>query len=140
MCFENQHSLKERLFKKLFSHSGQILKLIDNDLSYMSLHKKFNRSTPKIFSIYQTAINLYHVKNNIPLGHQVEIQQVTLQSRRNSRATFVRANRFKVGLNVIKNRLRSITNIIDKTWLDLPINTYKLQCKIRIIQNSLLSM
>jgi len=133
-------NLKERLFKKLFSHSGQILKLIDNDLSYMSLHKKFNRSTPKIFSIYQTAINLYHVKNNIPLGHQVEIQQITLQNRRNCRATFVRANRFKVGLNVIKNRLRSITNIIDKTWLDLPINTFKLQCKIRIIQNSLLSM
>ena len=133
-------NLKERLFKKLFSHSGQILKLIDNDLSYMSLHKKFNRSTPKIFSIYQTAINLYHVKNNIPLGHQVEIEQITLQNRRNCRATFVRANRFKVGLNVIKNRLRSITNIIDKTWLDLPINTFKLQCKIRIIQNSLLSM
>ncbi len=62
----SDHTLK-RLFKKLFSHSGQILKLIDNDLSYMSLHKKFNRSTPKIFSIYQTAINLYHVKNNFDI-------------------------------------------------------------------------
>ncbi len=65
-------NLKEKLFKKLFSHSGQILKMIDKDLSYMSLHKKFNRSPPKIFSIYQTAINLFHAKNNIPQGHQVE--------------------------------------------------------------------
>ncbi len=44
-------------------------------------------------------------------------------------------NKYLGLLPTIKNRLRSITNIIDKTWLDLPINTFKLQCKIRIITN-----
>jgi hypothetical protein len=133
-------NLKERLFKKLFSHSGQILKLVHKELSYISLHKKFNRSTPKLFSRYQTAINLFHVKNNVPTDHSSEIDRATLTNQRNCRVMFVRTNRFKVGLNLVNNRMRSISDVIDKKWLDLPIESFKLQCKIRIIQQSLSSM
>ncbi len=53
-------NLKENLVKKLFSHSGQVLKIVDKNLSHIALHKKFCRSTPKIFSIYQTSMNLFH--------------------------------------------------------------------------------
>lgn len=59
-------NLKETLFSKLYSHSGQILKLIDSELSFQELHKKLNRATPKIFSLYQTAINLYNLKKQCP--------------------------------------------------------------------------
>ena len=38
---------------------------------------------------------------------------------------------FKVGLNCIENRMRSITNVVDKQWVELPIKNYRLQCKIR---------
>ena len=43
--------------------------------------------------------------------------------------TFVRQNHFKVGLNFIENRLRSILNVIEKEWLNLSEKDYKLQCK-----------
>ena len=36
-----------------------------------------------------------------------------------------------VGLNCIENRMRSITNVVDKKWVELPIKNYRLQCKIR---------
>jgi len=52
-------NLKENLFKKLFSHSVQVLKIVDKNLSHVDLHKKFSRSIPKIFSIYQTSLNLF---------------------------------------------------------------------------------
>jgi len=129
-------NLKENLFKKLFSHSGQVLKIVDKNLSYVNLHKKFNRSTPKIFSIYQTSLNLFHAVKTSP----EEVQSVTLNDRRNTRLSFVKANNYKVGLNLVKNRLHSVTNVIDKKWIDLSLESYKLECKKRVIQSSLISL
>ncbi len=74
-------NLKEKLFSKLFSHSGQILKIINNNLSYVELHKKFVRATPRIFSLYQTAINFYNTKNTTPCNHIAKINSVTLSVR-----------------------------------------------------------
>ena len=133
-------NLKEKLFRKLNSHSGQILKIINNYLSNTELHKKFVRATPKIFSLYQTAVNLYNIKNNIPCNYAESLSSITLSNRRNMRLSFVRNNRYKVGLNNIHNRLRSISNVVDKNWLDNTVAAYKLNCKKRIIQNSLVSL
>jgi hypothetical protein len=129
-------NLKEKLFKKLFSHSGKVLSIVDKNCSYLELHKKHNRSTPKIFALYQTSLNLYHTFKKTP----DELNAVTLNDRRNARLTFVRNNKCKVGLNMIKNRMRSISNVIDKDWLVLSEDSFKLSCKKRIIQNSLMSM
>jgi len=120
--------------------SGQILKLIDSELSFWELHKKFLQATPKIFSLYQTAINLYNVKDNIPSNHLPDVNSVTMTDRRNLRQTLVRNNRYRISLNIVKNRLRSIPNIIDKTWMDKNVKDFKLCCKRRIIQDSLESL
>jgi len=109
-------------------------------LSYIQLHKKFVRATPKIFSLFQTAINFFNTKNNIPCDHIAKITSVTLSDRRNTRLSFVRNNRFKEGMNSIHNRLRSISNVLDKNWTDKSAADFKLNCKICIIQNSLMSL
>jgi hypothetical protein len=44
------------------------------------------------------------------------------------------------GLNCVENRMRSISNVIDKAWLDLSEMSYKLQFKICVIQDSLKSL
>jgi len=49
-------------------------------------------------------------------------------------------NTVKVGLNLVKNRLHSMTNVANKKWIDLSLESYKLECKKHIIQNSLLSL
>ncbi len=81
-------------------------------------------------------MNLFHAIKTAPQ----EIQSVTLNDRRNVRLSFVKENKYKVGLNLVKNRLHSITNVVDKKWIDLSLESYKLECKKRIIQNSLLSL
>jgi len=79
-------------------------------------------------------MNLFHAIKTAPQ----EIQSVTLNDRRNVRLSFVKENKYKVGLNLVKNRLHSITNVVDKKWMDLSLESYKLECKKCIIQNSLL--
>jgi hypothetical protein len=54
-------TLKGKLFDKLHSQSGKILKIVDKDLRYSQLHKKFNHATPRIFSLYQTCVNFYTI-------------------------------------------------------------------------------
>ncbi len=85
------------------------LKIVDMNLSYVNLHIKFNRSTPKISSL-----NLFHAVKTSP----EEVQSVTLNDRRNTRLSFLKANNYKVGLNLVKNRLHSVTNVVDKKWID----------------------
>jgi len=83
-----------------------------------------------------TPLNLFHaIKTSLE-----EIQSVTLNDRRNTRLSFIRANKYKVGLNLVKNRLHSVTNVVDKKWMDLSVENSKLECKILITQNSLLSL
>ena len=66
MCFSRLYygsqvwllpTLKESLYRKLDSQSGQCLKVLKSDMSYVNLHKNFLRATPRLFALYQTAIN-----------------------------------------------------------------------------------
>ncbi len=138
--YGSYQNLNEKAFKKLYSQSGRALKILDDSLSYIALHKKFKRATPKLFALYQTSLNLFIGKNNSPFPITDQLNHITLTDRRNLRLTFVRQNRFRIGLNCIENRMRSLNNVIDKNWLELSIENYKLKCKIRIIQQSLESM
>ncbi len=63
LCYGSQvwllPTLKETLYSKLFSQSGQCLTICNKELSYINLHKKYLRATPKLFSLYHTAINYF---------------------------------------------------------------------------------
>ena len=69
---------------------------------------------------------------------QGNLQSVTLNNRRNTKLTFVRINQSRAGLNNIVNRLRSVTNMMNKNWLHLSRDVFKSLCKQHIIQSQLL--
>jgi hypothetical protein len=132
-------NLKERHFNRLYSQSGRSLKLINKEWSYRVLHVSFSRATPKIFSLYQTCINYYdllHSQAQLEVEEN-NLQNVTLNNRRNRMLTFVRINRSRAGLNSIANRLRSVTNMLDKNWIHLSRDIFKSTCKKYIIQSQL---
>ena len=133
-------TLKEKLFSKLHSQSGKILKIVDRDLSYSQLHKKYNRATPRIFSLYQTCINYYNivkVEGDIP-DEKAKVLLNTMQSNRNDKLVFIRQNQYKCGLNNISNRLRSVTNVIRKSWMSVEKDVFKNLCKKHVIQHQLM--
>jgi hypothetical protein len=132
-------TLKESLYKKLFSQSGQCLSICNRELSHINLHKKYLRATPKLFSLYQTAVNYYEtMTENDHALETPDIRLNTLSDRRNIMLTFVRTNKYKVGLNLLSNRLRAISKCIPKNCISQTKNQFKTFCKINLIQKGLL--
>jgi hypothetical protein len=57
---------------------------------------------------------------------------------RNRKAVlFTTNNSCKIGLNIASNRLRSVSNLIEKEWLEIEKESFKFKAKIIIIQNGL---
>jgi len=86
-------TLKESLYRKLFSQSGQCLSICNRELSYINLHKKYLRGTPKLFPLYETAVNYYETMTEH--DHALETPDIrvnTLSDCRNVMLTFVRTN------------------------------------------------
>jgi hypothetical protein len=132
-------SLKALLKSKLFSASGAALRLLDRDMSFRALHKKYNRATPSQFQKYTTAISLYDlIKNEKPEDEWINLQFIIKNDERNTKLSFHVNNRLKCGLNCLSNRFKSITNEIDKQWLDLTRDVFKMKCKKRLIIEKLL--
>ena len=134
-------TLKQNLQKRLLSQSGNSLKLVENGPTFTQLHKKYNRATPYIYSKYLSSLNLYDLNiNRTPVQDYANLQTITMNNRRNIKLVFVRNNKYKVGLNRISNRMRSITNVVNKSWMNLPRNHFKKLCKDNIIKLGLLEL
>jgi hypothetical protein len=132
-------SLKASLKSKLFSASGVALRLLDRDMSFRALHKKYNRATPSQFQKYTTEISLYDlIKNEKPEDEWINLQFNIKNDERNTKLSFHVNNRLKCGMNCLSNRFKSITNEIDKQWLDLTRDVFKMKCKKRLIIEKLL--
>jgi hypothetical protein len=133
-------TLKEELFKKLYSQSGKILKVVDKELSYTQLHKTLSRATPRIYSLYQTCVNYYNVMCDQGLLPGVKESSIlnTMQASRNDALVFIRQNVYKCGLNIVSHRLRSVTCMIKKEWMLMDKAVFKAHCKKYVIQQQLL--
>ena len=133
-------SLKKTLKSKLFSASGNALKLLEKDASFKDLHKKYNRATPTQFQKYSTAVSFYDlIRREIPEEDWINLQFNIQNDRRNSKLTFHTNNNYRCGFNCLSNRFRSITNEIEKDWTELPRDMYKARCKKRLITEKLLA-
>ena len=105
------------------------------------LHKKYNRATPTQFQKYTTAVSFYDlVRKEIPEEDWIGLQFSIQNDRRNTRLSFQSNNTYRCGLNCLPNRLKSITNEIDKDWVDLTRDVYKMRCKKRLITEKLIMM
>ena len=107
-------------------------------MSYVNLHKKYARATPKLFSLYQTAVSFYEaMKADINIDEKSELVRNTTSDRRNPFITFVKNNKYKIGLNLLSNRLRAVSNCIPKNSMAYSKSMFKTFCKINIIQSGL---
>ena len=61
----------------------------------------------------------------------------TLTDRRNRKFVFITSNNCKIDLNIPSNRFRSVSNMIEKEWMDIEKDSFKLRAKINIIQKGL---
>lgn len=134
-------TLKQNLQKRLYSQSGNSLKLIERELTFIQLHKKYNRATPYIYSLYMSTLNLFDLNHRRqPLQEYDNLQLITMNDRRNVKLVFIRNNKYKIGLNRLSNRMRSVTNVVNKSWMNLSRERFKKLCKDNIIKQMLLEL
>ena len=77
------------------------------------------------------------MKTDFMLAEIESVTSNTLNDCRNKKIVFTTNNNCKIGLNIPSNRLRSVSNLIEKEWLELSKDTFKLNVKIHIIQDGL---
>jgi len=61
----------------------------------------------------------------------------TLTDSRNKNIVFTTNNLCKIGWNIPSNHFRSVSIMIEKEWLYIEKESFKLKAKIHIIQNGL---
>ena len=127
-------TLKESLDRKLDLLSGQCLKILKSDMVYVNLHKNFLR-----VALYQTAISYFEVMNGqVYIHERNDLLNNRTSDCRNVYFTFVRSSSYKIGLNLLSNRLRASTNTILKCSMSYSREMFKTFCEINIVQRGLL--
>jgi len=131
------HNLTVKLQKTLLSVSARVLKTISgircdqNDrISFIELHKQFNRATPVMMTSYVQATCLHRVLNSeVPQNIFMDLLVNHVDARRHYKPTFIKSNKSRVGENILRNRIQKMTNKLSMDITTLTYNQLKIQAK-----------
>jgi hypothetical protein len=127
-------NLNSNCKKLLLSASANALKLCnatyDPNISYVDLHKLHKRALPSKFCTYRHCLLLFKVFNNMILNR--DWLNLNFQMINTSRQTLFEIQScavYKVGNNILTNRLSCLNRKIRLDFLNLSFETYKIKCK-----------
>ena len=118
----------------LLSASANALKLCnsyyDPSISYVDLHALHNRALPTKFCFYRHCLLLYKVFNDlIPKKDWLDLNFKMIHTSRQTHFEIIKSSNYKVGNNVISNRLTCLNKKIPLEMLNLTIENFKIRCK-----------
>ena len=132
-------SLKTNLKQSLLSASARALRICNRTnnyyVSFNNLHAACDRANPEMICLYKMALSLFNLYNNDykPLEFALLNFNQILTGRQTNFIS-LKSNVRKVGINCLANRLTVINNKIPLDWLNLSLNTYKINCKKTVSQ------
>ena len=100
-----------------------------------------DRATPDQMCQYRHAIVLYKLINCIIC--EDEFLQLNFQlydNVRSSKMPFIKIQKFDVGKNILLNRFHDLNNLIDKQWMNLSLETYKIRRKALFLQSGTMNV
>ena len=127
-------SMKATLKQQILSTSARALKICmyfpDPMISFQRIHQMNNRALPEQMMAYKHALLLFKLYNSkIPSLEWMYLNfQQTLTSRQSLFKT-MKNNKLRVGNNALANRLTLVNNKIPLNWLNLSVNSFKINCK-----------
>ena len=127
-------ALKSNLKQKLLSASANAIKVCikfcTNNISFIDLHKTYNRATPEKFLLYKHAISLFKLLNEQTFATElVAINYNQILTSRQTKFHASKVNNRKVGLNALANRVYILNNRIPLEWFNMCLDTFKVHCK-----------
>ena len=124
-----------RLKQKLLSLSAKCLMIClgyknRDGRSFDEIHKEAERATPKMFQLFIHSCFMYKLFHEFkPITVYNKLITTFLNEHRNPNPKFTTANKTKVGLNSLHNRLSEISNIINFNWMDISYPHFKILAK-----------
>ena len=129
------------LQNKIKFASANALRMCTPNVTVMSTHTEIHnlaqRALPIKMCLYKHAISLYKlVRNQCPEQEFLELNFQMVNNNRSRKITFIKQQSYEVGKNIMLNRMHSLNNMIEKSWLDLGIDSYKVKCKNLFLTNN----
>ena len=131
-------SLNPNSKQLLLAASAKALHLCNKDYttihSYINLHIINKRATPNQMLLYKHAILLFKLYNGIETTDDwlsLNFQQIL--TGRQSNFIITKTNVYKIGNNLICNRLSHLNDKIPLAWLTLTLDSFKIKCKERFL-------
>ena len=120
--------------RMLLSASANALKLcnsyFDPTISYIDLHMLHKRALPSKFCFYRHCLLLYRVFNNsIPKADWLDLNFKMIHTSRQINFEITNNSNYRVGNNILSNRLSCINKKIPLEMLNLTIESFKIRCK-----------
>ena len=131
-------TLKPEIKQHLLSASANALKLAqhiqDRMESFINVHVNAKRATPEKFMIYKHAILLHKLFNTqTPQMEWVDIHFKQTFNSRQSNFNIIKSSNFKVGNNILSNRLSILNQKIELADLNLSLDSFKYKYKLLLL-------
>ena len=110
-------------------------------LTHTEIHNLAKRALPENVCIYRHAIILYKLMRNELCDN--ELMWLNFQIVDNARSltwSFITRQTYDVGKNILLNRMHILNNEIEKNWINMSLNTYKVKCMYVCMYLDLLSV
>ena len=126
--------LSRQLKKNLKFASANALKICVPNLTvfhtHTQIHNLAGRALPEQMCNYRNALSVYKLFNNqSPDNEFMNLNFQLNDNQRSTKISFHRMQSYDVGKNILINRLSELNNKIEKSWLNLSWNSYKVKCK-----------
>ena len=95
-----------------------------------------SRALPEKMCLYRHAVLLYKLFNNIICENEFVLLNFQLyDNERAQKLVFLKDQKYEAGKNILLNRFTELNNMIDKDWLNLSLETFKIKCKTIFLRN-----
>ena len=123
---------------RLLAASARALKLCNgcnaSTLSYINLHVTNQRATPNQLIKIKHAILLFKLFNQMKQSSDwIDLNLTQILTSRQSTFKISSTTNFKIGNNILSNRLSCINVQVPLAWLNLTIDTFKIKCKEKFL-------
>ena len=120
--------------KSIKKASANALRMCTNDVDIFSthteIHRATNRSTPDGLTMYKHAILMYKLFNNHePLNEHLHANFQLVDNPRSTKVVFRKSQNLECGKNILLNRFVELNNLIEKDWMEMSIDSFKINCK-----------
>jgi hypothetical protein len=132
-------TLNRNCKKMLLSASANALKLCntfyDPSVSYVDLHILHKRALPSKFCLYRHCLLLHKVFNDsIPKRDWIDLNFQMINTSRQTSFETQNHSVYKVGNNILSNRLTCLNKKVTLNMLNLDIGPFKVTCKNMLLK------